>query len=90
MNEVPLFDVPASTPVARSKTLSANAADGKSRWTRLRLKNRVPCDECIALLHEAGGVGPYARAARWRLNRNGRSLYLCHDHEQVWREDGEA
>jgi hypothetical protein len=82
-----LFELPDPPPIKRAKTLRELDAESRPRWTRVHFKDRVPCDECIALLYEADGVGPYARSARWRLSRNNKSLLLCHEHADAWREE---
>jgi len=87
MHDVPLFELPDPPPTKRAKTLRELEAEARLKWSRLHLKNRVPCDECILLLHEAGGVGSYANSARWRLTRGAKVLYLCNKHTQAWRKD---
>ena len=84
MKDVPLFDVPTQ-PLRRAKSLSSDGTP--VRWMRLRLKNRVPCDECIIILHENHGVGPYADPARWKRSQGSRVLYLCHRHAEAWKKD---
>ena len=83
----PMFDMPQSRPVKRAKTLRELEREGRASVTRYHVKQRVPCDECIVLLQEAGGKGPYARSARWRASVRGRVLLLCNEHADSWREE---
>lgn len=85
MHDVPLFDLPPSVPVRTSKQ-PTNA--GRSVWTRYNPRNRVPCDECMQLLHEADGKGFAANSARWRLNADGVVTLLCLQHAEVRRKEG--
>jgi hypothetical protein len=89
--DVPLFPVPESNPLKRSKTLRELDREGRPRWSKYRPRNRVPCDECITCLHEAKGVGPAARDARWKRSLGGLFWLLCHEHADTWKaEDADA
>lgn len=66
-----------------------------TRWTQIKLKNPIPCDECAAVQHETDGAcGPRADAKSRRtldLGRGGKHvLNLCHQHAQLWRERDET
>lgn len=87
MIDVPLFELPEGHVLPRAKTLRELDRETRPRWTRFHSTNRTPCDECITLLHEAGGVGPYARAARWRRVAPTGTLLLCTAHADAWRAE---
>jgi hypothetical protein len=79
-----LFERPTPSPVTRSQTLREIDQNARPKWTAHRPKKRMPCDECILVLHEAGGVGPYARSARWRRSMTGQpTLFLCDEHKRL-------
>lgn len=87
----PLFELP-DQPVERSTELRKKRTTRsiRPRWTRYRSVNRVPCDECVMLLHEAGGVGPYARTAQWKRVTPTGDLVLCHAHAEMWRAEDKS
>jgi len=84
-HDEPLFDLPADVPVKRAKSLRELEKAARPTITRYHTKVRMPCDECILLLHEGGGVGTYSRNARWRLSIKGKVLLLCNEHSDAWR-----
>lgn len=86
-DEPVLFDLPAGEPLARAKTLRDLDREARPRWTQYRPRTRIPCDECITLLHEAGGVGPYARAARFKRSTPTAVYVLCNEHARLWQEE---
>lgn len=89
MTTPPLFDAPQPLPPRRSRILQELDAAARPHWARYRPVRRVPCDECIAVLHEDQGVGPYAQSARWRRTQEGcRPLLLCHIHAELWKAEG--
>lgn len=89
MRDEPLFEVPEQPPVKRPKSLRELAAEAKLKFTRIRLRNRLPCDACIQVLHEAGGKGPYAGDAKWRMTGAGRgAMLLCHNHAAACKAQG--
>jgi hypothetical protein len=81
-----LFDLPPDTPLPRAKTLRELDREARPRWSRYRPVNRVVCDECVIVLHEAGGVGPPPRAARWRLSLGATSFFFCDNHTDQRRQ----
>lgn len=83
----PLFDLPPSAGVKRAKTLRDLDRAARGSITRYRPVRRVPCDECILVLHEAGGHAPYAHAARWRATCPDTVLFLCNEHAELWRAE---
>jgi hypothetical protein len=85
MKDEPLFDVPETAPVKQpeSQRRMALAKKAKAKWSKYRPKNRIPCDSCIAILHEANGVGPYAGAAMWKLTIDDTVLLLCYEHAKT-------
>jgi hypothetical protein len=87
MTTPPLFELPEGEPVKRSKSLRELDRLSRPVWTRYKPRNRVPCDECITLLHEAGGVGPYAKSARHKRTLEGKFLLLCDEHARLWRAE---
>lgn len=86
----PMFELPPAVPVKRAKTLRDMDREARPRITRYRTAGRTPCDECVLVLHEANGVGPYARAARWRAAYKGRVLFLCNEHADLRRVEWTA
>lgn len=84
MTTPPLFGLPDPDPLPRSQKLSKGRS-GIPSWSRYRTKNRLPCDECIAVLQENNGRGPYARSVRWKRTLADEVLYLCHEHAEQWR-----
>lgn len=86
MKDEPLFDLPEAIPVKRAKTMREIEREQRPQWSRYRPKQRMPCDECIALLHEAGGAGPYANSARWRCRIGDTVILLCKDHAETRRK----
>ena len=84
-DDEPLFEMPRDAPVKRAKTLRDLEKAARPTITRYRTRERVPCDECMLLLFESGGVGAYSRSARWRLSVKGTILLLCNEHADAWR-----
>lgn len=82
-----LFSIPTPPPLKRAKTLRETDAATRPQWSRYHPKDRIPCDECIALLHEAGGIGPYARSARWKCKTGTEILLLCSEHTDARRKE---
>lgn len=83
--EAGLFALPPTPPLKRAKSLREADRDSRPTWSRYRPKNRIPCDECMRVLHEAEGVGPYARAARWKRTLQAQVLVLCNEHADAWK-----
>jgi hypothetical protein len=56
------------------------------RWSELRRKRPIKCDDCVRDLHEAKGVGPAPRNARWLRDLHGTVSLLCGEHAQRQRD----
>lgn len=80
-----MFSVAQPEPVELSK-MFAYLKKEKGSYSRYQPKARVACDECIAVLHEAGGVGPPPRGARMTRRGGDRTLRLCGAHAALWRD----
>lgn len=87
MTTPPMFDLPTPTPVVKSLSLRKANHEGKATWTRCRPKTRVPCDECVIVLHENHGVGAFPRSVRWRRTSDGTALRLCDEHAREWKAE---
>lgn len=87
---MPMFDLPqAAAPAVGEPTGRRTAKKPKPNaieWSGYRPKARVPCDSCLADLVDAGGVGPLARAARYRRKQGSKDLLLCTRHMELQRE----
>ena len=82
----PLFNLPASAPLPRAASLDRGGE--RPRWTRYMPKHRVPCDECVILLHENKGVGGYPLSARFTRSVTGKpSMRLCREHAELWKAE---
>lgn len=55
------------------------------RWSDYRPAKHVQCDDCVALAHEAAGVGSILGARRKRVTADGQ-LVLCRPHAEVRHE----
>lgn len=80
-----MFTVPQPPPVKLSK-MHAHLKQFKATYARYRPKGRVACDECIAILHEARGVGPAPMGARMTRRGGDHTLRLCGPHAELWRD----
>lgn len=85
MRDVPMFSVPNPPEPVLSKMYS-HFREVKGIYNKYRPKTRVACDECIAVLHEARGVGPAPMAARVSRRGVGKPLRLCGPHAELWRK----
>ncbi|HZM83803.1 MAG TPA: hypothetical protein VFC19_49425 [Candidatus Limnocylindrales bacterium] len=81
----PLFDAPTKPELTLSKTLDKHKA-WRGAYARYRPVKRVQCDECVNVLHEAGGKGEPPRAAVTMRTSSGGNLRLCNGHGQMWRK----
>ena len=84
----PLSDLYAVEPWVASEYLPA------PKWTPIKLKNPIPCDECFALQHEGSPISRSDAKKRRTLDvgprRGGkRVLNLCRPHAQLWIERDE-
>ena len=78
--QLPLFEVGEYQVAAPTRPQRR----GKPHYRRLTLTCRLPCDDCVALLHAHAWVGPAPLPAAWlRTDRDG-NLWLCHPHTQQW------
>lgn len=82
--QLPLFDVPPSPPVAG---VTRPAPRGRVRFRRLTLCVRVLCDDCTLALQLAGWRGPAPLPAAWERLGDGAAVRLCHPHYQSARAD---
>ncbi len=74
----PLFDLPS--PARRVPKLAA--ASGKPRYTKVSLRRRVLCDDCVTAVHVLGvAVAPLPMPVRWRRTHAGESTLLCLVHK---------
>lgn len=88
MKNVPLFDAPPKPELTLSKAL-AERAGWKPTYAAYRVKDRVLCDECVNVLHEAHGKGEPPRRATNARNVTGhpdKRLVLCTGHTQMWKK----
>lgn len=77
----PLFDLDTPPPIAQLPDKPV-----VTTMTRLKLKNRLPCDECIMLLHANKGVGPYAWDVKYKVRfEDGSTMLLCRQHADARR-----
>jgi hypothetical protein len=76
---VPMFDVdlPVSLKRVAPKT-------DKPRWAKCRVLAK--CDDCLLVLAQTEGRGPFPRQARWKRIANGTDRFLCHEHARHWRD----
>lgn len=76
-----MFEFPEA--LARQvKTPQQLARELKPAWRAYTGAKRIPCDECLRILHEAEGCGPLPAATRHirTVKATGHSAYLCEDH----------
>jgi hypothetical protein len=81
----PLFAVPAAPELTLSKTLEKYRA-WRGAYAKYSPVKRVQCDECVNVLHEAGGKGEPPRGAVMTRTSTGGNLRLCHGHGRMWRD----
>lgn len=80
----PMFPAPEPRPLRLPA--SKPPGRGKGRWTKHRPKNPFKCDLCLAVLAEAGGVGPATNPAKFRRQNDTVDEFLCYGHAQLRRE----
>jgi hypothetical protein len=83
MSSTALFTLPPIPPLPLSGHFAALAAE-KGTFVALSTARRLPCDECVWVLHEAAGVGDPPRTAR-REYRGSRTARLCPEHTDQWK-----
>ena len=86
MTDVPLFDLPEQLPLRKPK--KPREAIGYMEWFDYNPKNRVKCDDCLAVTLEAMQAGeqlpPLARQARFTLKVDGKLVaHVCSEHKQL-------
>lgn len=86
MRQPRLFNVPEGQPLPRATGIDRT---GRPKWTRIKPRNRIACDECVIVLHENHGAGPYPRAARWSRRVDGQKdgMRLCNEHADSWKAE---
>ncbi len=85
MKNQPLFAVPEAPALTLSKALEKYKA-WKGAYAAYGPVRRVQCDECVNVLHEAGGKGEPPRGATMTRSSSGGQLRLCTGHGQLWRK----
>lgn len=88
-----MFAAPPAPELKLSKALAGHklGKDEKVTYSAYRVTSkRVQCDECVSVLHEAGGKGWAINGATVsRKEASGGRLLLCSGHGQLWkRRDG--
>lgn len=92
MKQEPLW--PNLTPVDSAPMSKAFAVmsyrsspEERPKWSAIKVKNPMPCDECAAVQHETkGAYGPRANAKQRRAFKGGPILRLCTRHANAWHE----
>lgn len=89
----PLFAAPSAPELKLSQHLAGLklGPTEKVTYSAYRVTSkRVQCDECVWVLHEAGGVGWSMNGATVsRKRESGGRMLLCSGHAQLWkRRDG--
>lgn len=78
-----LFVLPPIPPLWLSDHFAGLAAE-KGKFVALSGSRRLPCDECVWVLHEAAGRGDPPRTAHKEF-RGSRSVRLCPEHADQWK-----
>jgi hypothetical protein len=80
-------------PVGEARPLLLSRIDERAwwgkpiRWTSFSVKKRLPCDDCVLLLHEVKGGAPPPRQAVMRRRSGGdKETVLCQAHAQNWQD----
>jgi len=84
MRNQPMVDFPKAPPPTLSKALEGHRvyAGAYSKYNPVK---RVACDECVNVLHEAGGVGQPPLGAKHSRRTPLGQLRLCTPHVELWR-----
>lgn len=88
MKDVPLFEPPPAPEPVLSHALASHQLGKKEKvsYSAYRAKRHVQCDECVAVLHEAGGKGWSILGAKVaRKEESGGRLLLCDPHAEMWK-----
>lgn len=83
MRNVPLFQTPPAPPVGLSRHFAPLARE-HATYPAYKPAKRIACDECVWLLHEAGGVGEPPMSARCKRVSAGGEIRLCPRHKIAW------
>jgi hypothetical protein len=76
-----------SRPTLTTSRHFAYVLRGSGAYSQYKGRTRYQCEECVWVLHEAGGVGPLPRSARttWRgPGPEEKLIMLCPGHVQLW------
>lgn len=85
---MPMFDPPEPGPEPpRPKTRRTTTCTDRPSWQSYHPHQHVPCDDCLLVLHENHGVGPFPQPARWKRQQGDSTLLLCYAHARAWRAD---
>jgi hypothetical protein len=82
--EPQLFTLPPGSPPLPLSARFTSLATEKGTFTALAGGRRLPCDECVWLLHEAAGRGDPPRTAR-KEYRGSHTVRLCPEHTDLWK-----
>lgn len=88
VRDEPMFAAPPPPELHLSKRLVGHklGKDEKVTYSAYRVTSRVQCDECVSVLHEAGGKGwAISSATVSRKEGTGGKLLLCSGHARLWR-----
>jgi hypothetical protein len=84
MRDIPMIAFPKAAPVKLSKALETHRAHIGS-YSRYAPVKRIACDECVNVLHEAGGIGQPPLGAKHSRRAPLGQLRLCTPHAELWR-----
>lgn len=81
----PMVEFPKAPPPKLSEALQTHRVQ-VGTYSKYTPKGRIACDECVTVLHEAGGIGQPPLGARHsrRIPALGQ-LRLCTPHVELWR-----
>jgi len=83
--QLALFDAPEK-PLVRPVSLADQERAERVTFACYRAKCPPPCDDCKLAQHRAGGVGPMAHKARFKVQlAPDRVLLLCGEHKRLRR-----
>jgi len=88
MKDEPMFDEPPAPELKLSVHLRAHrlGKDEKVTYTAYRARTkREQCQECVWVLHEAGGVGWSINGATVARKDETDRLLLCSGHARLWK-----
>lgn len=88
MKNIALFDKPEPARPELSRMYAApdyRAGSDNPRWTAIKRRIPVDCDECFARQIETRGTSGPRNVAKVRRTIRGKGLNLCRSHEDLWR-----